>query len=218
MVSEGSATSNEGRVCNQLQLIIRQSNLSEADFGRVLERDPGLVSLGAMVAASLIRLGASLQPVDSDLLEAIDLFRQDGIKTADYSVSFFDKANPLVRFAFIDGDLLAYSKNAGLVTDVPAANVRISMLRKGTTFEPVQRELGDKEAIAPPLAFVQQWLTDQGQGQNGRLITRYDRSNIVPTPDGRSFYASYGVDGWHCGLIASPDVFRWSAGSQVLYL
>ncbi|MCR4307744.1 MAG: hypothetical protein NUV80_04215 [Candidatus Berkelbacteria bacterium] len=179
--------------------------MDEESLGRALKRDPKLASL----QTALHRLGSKVQPVDSDLLEPIGVFRQEGVTTFD-PAAFFGEGNTKVKFSYIDDDLTKLPTE----TNIPAVDLRASRFRHDTHFEPVLLELGDQKDVKVALAHVAAMLTAQGQGQPGRLLND-GKATLIPLGNYRYLYACWD-DGWYLGASPIADPRSWRQGRQVV--
>jgi len=216
IVPTETQTKNSDQVLSLLQGFVSGSCLDEEAFGRALERDPELISLRSPIVSALQRLSSNTQPVDSRLLESLDVFCLDGVDSSD-SETFFRNNNPDVDFYYIDSSVVKLAEKVGIETNVPAADIRLSRFRDNTRFQPVLDELGKEDDVKVALAHLIQMLTDQGKGQNGRLLTN-GRANITPLGGGLCFryYWDGGNVGWYCNVFLVSNDRVWLSGSQVL--
>lgn len=108
-------------------------------------------------------------------------------------------------------------------TDIPAATLRISQLKKGSVDGPIIDDYGGTRQAAGSIVYMFEMLKKQGYGGEGVLLTS-GYANIIHVPDPnnpQNFWAVYCGWGAFCsGWSVSADPVagspEWDADSQVV--
>jgi hypothetical protein len=107
-------------------------------------------------------------------------------------------------------------------TNVPAANMRVFRLKKGSVDGPILKELGGAEQVRTFVAHIFALACQQGQGREGVLLTNWG-ANIFYVPDPNNpeivwtvyCYWSSGIGHWRFSAYPIADPHEWNVDNHV---
>lgn len=161
------------------------------------------------------------QKVISNLLEFVASATLDPVDR--FSLAEVIKAGKIGNTEFWFSENFKRIFGSLVETDVSAATMRISRLKKNSVDGPIISELGISEYTRSFIAHIIALACRQGQGQEGVLLTNgWWNVFYVPDPNNpETFWAvscDWGASRGRWNVDAGPvsRPYKWSAGSQVV--
>lgn len=213
---------SEMKVAQILDLVrheIRKSGLDDDSLQRIIERGG---ELQERIRPIFDRLSLKVGLVVSAYFELMTTISLPAVGTFRSSEKFAIGTQDGVRIGWLgDGFKDNFLKGAGKnEIDVPAQQLRVHKLRKGSGDGPIIDELGGKELVETSLATMFEAMKKQGTGKPGDLVVNGE-ANIFYVRDDtgtlRSVYCQWDADGgfWRVDAPSVSIPYIRFPGSQV---